>query len=161
MVSPSQTAASVEIFMIVVLPQTGQRQRTANGEAAPAQSQRASVCFMALPLWISSVVDSLIVARVATAGSFRTVRIGKCGARRDSLSLRAAPRDCNLTALGRSRYRSGGAKNNCSGKHKFYPHGHSCLLVPHSSRTLRRDMRAVVESRRPEIVHKLPSKLDG
>ena len=32
--SPPQTAARVETFMIAVLPQAGQRQRNANGEAA-------------------------------------------------------------------------------------------------------------------------------
>jgi len=45
--SPSQTAARVDIFMIAVLPQTGQRHRNANGEAAAgSQSQRVSVWFI-------------------------------------------------------------------------------------------------------------------
>ena len=45
--SPSQTAARVDIFMIAVLPQTGQRHRNANGEAAAAsQTQRVSVWFI-------------------------------------------------------------------------------------------------------------------
>ena len=53
-VSPLQTAARLEIFMVAVMPQTGQRHRTANGEAAPAQSQDASGCFIgALPLRVN------------------------------------------------------------------------------------------------------------
>jgi len=44
--SPSQTAASVDIFMIVLVPQTEQRHRSANGLAAFApQSQLVSGCF--------------------------------------------------------------------------------------------------------------------
>jgi hypothetical protein len=40
--------------MVAVMPQTGQRHRTANGEAAPAQSQDASGCFIgALPLRVN------------------------------------------------------------------------------------------------------------
>jgi len=43
--SPPQTAARVETFMVVVLPQVGQRQRNANGEAAGrALSQDVSGC---------------------------------------------------------------------------------------------------------------------
>jgi|SRR5215831_6753684 hypothetical protein len=43
---PLQTAASVAIFMTVVLPQAGQRQRNANGDAATTQSQGVSGCFI-------------------------------------------------------------------------------------------------------------------
>jgi len=43
--SPPQTAARVEIFMIAVLPQAGQRHRNANGDAAAGpQSQGVSGC---------------------------------------------------------------------------------------------------------------------
>src|SRR4030095_4340683 len=77
---------------------------------------------------LSSVVDMLIVARVTAAGGFRTVRIGKRGgARNDSVSVWAAPRDCSFTALRRSRCRNGGAKNNCNGKRKSCPNLHFCL----------------------------------
>ena len=45
--SPSQTAARVDIFMIAALPQTGQRHRNANGEAAAgSQSQCVSAWFI-------------------------------------------------------------------------------------------------------------------
>jgi hypothetical protein len=44
-VSPSQTAARVDTFMIAVFPQTGQRHRNANGETAAA-SQSQGACFM-------------------------------------------------------------------------------------------------------------------
>jgi hypothetical protein len=47
-VSPSQTAARADTFMIAVLPQAGQRHRNVNGEAAlELQSQRVSECFIA------------------------------------------------------------------------------------------------------------------
>ena len=45
--SPSQTAARVDIFMIAALPQTEQRHRNAIGEAAAgSQSQRVSAWFI-------------------------------------------------------------------------------------------------------------------
>jgi hypothetical protein len=44
--SPSQTAARVETFTIAVLPQTGQRHRKANGEAAAAGAQSQGACFI-------------------------------------------------------------------------------------------------------------------
>jgi hypothetical protein len=43
---PSQTAATVAIFMTVFLPQAGQHQWNANGDAATTQSQAVSGCFM-------------------------------------------------------------------------------------------------------------------
>jgi hypothetical protein len=45
-VSPSQIAARVEIFMIAVLPQAEHRHRNANGEAAAVQSQFKSGWFI-------------------------------------------------------------------------------------------------------------------
>jgi len=45
-VAPSQTAATVALFMIVFLPQAGQHQWNANGDAATTQSQGVSGCFM-------------------------------------------------------------------------------------------------------------------
>jgi hypothetical protein len=52
--SPPQTAARVETFMIAVLPQVGQRQRNVNGEAAAgAQSQDVSGCIIGGILLVS------------------------------------------------------------------------------------------------------------
>src|SRR5262249_38604998 len=52
--SPPQTAARVETFMIAVLPQVGQRHRNANGEAAEgAQSQDVSGCIIGAILLVS------------------------------------------------------------------------------------------------------------
>lgn len=51
--SPSQTAARVATFTIAVLPQTGQRHRKANGEAAVAGAQSQGVCFIGGTLVVS------------------------------------------------------------------------------------------------------------
>jgi hypothetical protein len=51
LISPSQTAAMVEMCMISVLPQTEHFHRKANGETAAAQSQLASGCFIVAPLY--------------------------------------------------------------------------------------------------------------
>ncbi len=45
-VSPSQTVVSVDTFLIAVLPQSGQRHRSANGPADEVQSQLVSGCFI-------------------------------------------------------------------------------------------------------------------
>src|SRR5438876_11499363 len=98
----------------------------------------------------------LIVARVTAAGGFRTVRIGKRGgARNDSLSVWAAPRDCNFTALRRSRCRNGGAKNNCNGKRKSCPNLHFCLLVHERRRNLQLGATASSDDIRPSRSHSL------
>jgi len=54
---PSQTAAWVEIFMVVVLPQAGQRHRIANGDAATTQSQAVSGCFIDTLLGVGMRVE--------------------------------------------------------------------------------------------------------
>jgi hypothetical protein len=54
---PSQTAARVETFMIAVLPQTEQPHRNANAEAAAAQSQRVSGCFIGGTLLVGLGLD--------------------------------------------------------------------------------------------------------
>ena len=65
--------------------------------------------------------DAPIVARATTACRFWTVRVAKGdGTGKRGRSGWAAAMNGHFTLLGRRRCRRGGAKNDCSGKHKFY-----------------------------------------
>jgi hypothetical protein len=78
-VSPLQTEARVEILMIAVLPQTEHRHRNANGEAAAAQSQLVSGCFMgnALLVGLGLELNSSESDAVAGLVLFRGRRAGR------------------------------------------------------------------------------------
>src|SRR5262249_57841813 len=78
----------------------------------------------------SIALEHLIVARGATASGRRTEWVGGRGGARDGrLNAYAATMGRRFLSLGRSRCRSGGAKNNCRAKRKFYRGRHFRLLV--------------------------------
>src|SRR5262249_19615614 len=68
MLSPSQTAASVDTCMIALVPQSGQRHRRTNGLTASAQRQWLSGCFIVVLLFLTPLPHSWRPNRIVPAG---------------------------------------------------------------------------------------------
>src|SRR5262249_57797850 len=82
----------------------------------------------------SMAFELLIVAGGTTASGRRTEWVDWRGGARDGrLNACAATMGCRFLSLGRSRCRSGSAKNNCRAKRKFYRGQHFRLLVRRGS----------------------------